>query len=123
MGPVERSDADRGHHSGQRPRVVFLIIGVALTTLWIAGVTARATTPPTDSTSTTESATTSPGESTTTVPASTTPDESTTTTAATTTTVPEPPPANFELVPLCTDREDFDGGTRTFRVQNNSGAP
>ena len=32
-----------------------------------------------------------------------------------------PPVANVNLVPLCTAAEDFDAGTRTFRVDNNSG--
>ncbi len=71
-----------------------------------------------------EPSTTTPVEPTTsfpiptTVPETSVPESSTTTSSTTTTVVPV---VDITLTSLCTSVEDFEAGTRTFRVDNNSG--
>ena len=109
---------------GSRRRMWLPVVGAALVVVSVSGIALASVPPgPPDSPATTESTPpsteapdTSPSE--TTSPATTTPAESSTTT----TEVPATG-VDINLVPLCTSSGDFAAGTRTFRVDNNSGQP
>ena len=100
------------------------------TTTTAAPAPTEVPTTPAPSTTSAEPSTTTPEPSTpplepttslpiaTTVPETSVPESSTTTSSTTTTTLV--PVANITLAPLCTAEEDFDAGTRTFRVDNNA---